>query len=145
MSKANVTSFKKGHVKSPNAGRPKGQPNKSTRMLREAILLAAEGHGHDGKGAGGLTGYLRLLAATEKATFARLLGRLMPLQVDVAEKNATYTVEEAAAELQRRGLPVPTLLALAPPPDEPPIPANEDAPEEGEFYERAPGVESIEQ
>ena len=40
--------FKKG-VK-PNPGRQKGTPNKTSRILKEAILLAAERVGRDGKG-----------------------------------------------------------------------------------------------
>ena len=62
-------------------GRKKGVPNKTTRVLKEAILLAAENHGADGKGAGGLEGYLRNVAAEDMRAFCSLLGRVLPLQV----------------------------------------------------------------
>jgi len=65
----------------PGPGRPKGSPNKTTVALKEAILLAAEQTGQDGKGKGGLTGYLVNLAKTEPKAFSSLLGRVLPLQV----------------------------------------------------------------
>lgn len=66
-------------------GRPKGVPNKTTRAIKEAVLLAAEEVGSDGKGAEGLTGYLKSLAVNEPKAFAGLLGRVIPLQVTGAE------------------------------------------------------------
>lgn len=62
-------------------GRPKGSPNKTTAALKEAILLAAEQVGEDGKGKGELTGYLRFLAKGEPKAFAGLLGKVLPMQV----------------------------------------------------------------
>lgn len=62
-------------------GRPKGAPNKTTALLREAILAAAELHGSDGQGKDGLIGYCQELASTEKKAFASLLGRVLPLQL----------------------------------------------------------------
>jgi hypothetical protein len=46
-------------------GRKKGTPNKTTAVLKEAILLAAEQTGEDGKGKDGLVGYLRHVAEKE--------------------------------------------------------------------------------
>lgn len=67
----------------PNAGkgRVKGVPNKTTTALREAILLAAEQVGGDGKGKEGTVGYLKLLAMTDPKAFSGLLGKVLPLQV----------------------------------------------------------------
>jgi hypothetical protein len=62
-------------------GRSKGTPNKTTGALKEAILLAAEQTGSDGKGEGGLIGYLKRVAHTDIKAFAGLLGRVLPMQV----------------------------------------------------------------
>lgn len=67
----------------PAAGKGKkpGTVNKTTKALKEAILLAAEKVGEDGKGKEGLTGYLVGLAKSEPKSFAALLGKVLPLQV----------------------------------------------------------------
>lgn len=62
-------------------GRPKGSANKTTALVKEAILSAAEAHGEDDKGKGKLKGYMRLLARTERKAFAQLLGKVLPTQV----------------------------------------------------------------
>ena len=48
-----------------NSGRPRG-PNRINRTLREAIVLAAEEHGVDGRGRGDLPGFLSMVI--EQAT-----------------------------------------------------------------------------
>jgi hypothetical protein len=62
-------------------GRPKGSTNKTTKTLREAILLAAEETGVDGKGKDGLVGYLKRVAREDVKAFSGLLGKVLPLQV----------------------------------------------------------------
>lgn len=62
-------------------GRAKGTPNKSTKALKDAILLAAEEVG----GEQGLVGYLKILAVQEPSAFASLLGKVLPLQVTGAD------------------------------------------------------------
>jgi hypothetical protein len=62
-------------------GRPKGVPNKTTTLLKEAILNAATDVGEDGEGKEGLVGYLRVLAKTEPKAFSSLLGKVLPLQI----------------------------------------------------------------
>lgn len=71
--------------KPPNAGkgRKKGVPNKTTALLKEAIILAAEAVGENSKGKGGLIGYCKMLAKDEPRAFAGLLGRVLPLQIAV--------------------------------------------------------------
>jgi hypothetical protein len=67
----------------PNAGkgRKAGVPNKTTAVLKDAILAAAVAVGYDGKGKEGLTGYLKLVASTDVKAFAGLLGKVLPLQI----------------------------------------------------------------
>lgn len=65
--------------KSP--GRPKGSPNRTTAVLKEAILLAAEQVGEDGEGEGGTVGYLKKVAREDVKAFSGLLGKVLPLQV----------------------------------------------------------------
>jgi hypothetical protein len=66
--------------KPPNAGkgRKKGVPNKTTALLKDAILkAAAEAGGKDG-----LIGYLRAQAKKANAgPFLGLLGKILPMQV----------------------------------------------------------------
>lgn len=62
-------------------GRPKGSVNKTTAMLKEAIIMAAENVGSDGTGKGSLTGYCEFLARSEPKAFAGLLGKVLPMQI----------------------------------------------------------------
>ena len=63
-------------------GRPPGSKNKTTPLLKEAILKAAELEGSDGNGKAGLIGYCRTLARDEKKAFATLMGRVLPTQIE---------------------------------------------------------------
>lgn len=58
-------------------GRPKGMPNKTTALLKDAILKAAETAG----GEGGMAGYLALQAIENPGPFMALLGKVLPMQV----------------------------------------------------------------
>ena len=64
--------------KPPNAGkgRVKGVPNRTTALLKDAILMAAEGAG----GKDGLIGYLQEQAKKSPGPFMSLLGKV-PTQV----------------------------------------------------------------
>ncbi|MDR9813101.1 hypothetical protein [Rhizobium hidalgonense] len=58
-------------------GRAKGTPNKTTALLKDAILKAATEAG----GADGLVGYLRIQATENPGPFMSLLGKVLPMQV----------------------------------------------------------------
>jgi hypothetical protein len=58
-------------------GRPKGVPNKTTQLLKDAILAAAEKAG----GQEGVAGYLARQAIENPAPFMALLGKVLPMQV----------------------------------------------------------------
>lgn len=76
----------------PGPGRPKGSPNKTTALLKEAIIKAAEEVGEDGQGKGDLTGYLRFLAKGEPKAFAGLLGKVLPMQVTGEDGGALQVI-----------------------------------------------------
>lgn len=58
-------------------GRPKGVPNKTTAILKDAILQAATDAGEGD----GLAGYLQKQAIATPGPFLALLGKVLPLQV----------------------------------------------------------------
>lgn len=97
----------------PARGRPVGSANKTTRIVREAILLAAEQVGENLRGRHGLVGYLRRIARREPKAFTALLGRVLPMQVNVEgsidhnHEHQHYTsVAEIRKALRDRGITV---------------------------------------
>ncbi|HEX5509851.1 MAG TPA: hypothetical protein VFX37_15225 [Pseudolabrys sp.] len=58
-------------------GRAKGTPNKTTKLLKDAILKAADKAG----GKGGLVAYLHEQAIINPGPFMALLGKVLPMQV----------------------------------------------------------------
>lgn len=58
-------------------GRAKGTPNKTTALLKDAILQAATKAG----GKAGLVGYLEIQAAANPGPFMALLGKVLPMQI----------------------------------------------------------------
>jgi hypothetical protein len=94
-------------------GRKPGVPNKTTQKLKEAILIAAELSGENGRGKNGLIGYLVMLSRKEKRSFAGLLGRVLPHTVNGGVEHVHRLLrspEEIRAELTARGIPVPERL-----------------------------------
>jgi hypothetical protein len=91
--------------KPPNAGkgRTKGTPNKTTAILKEAILLAAEAVGSNNKGKGKLVGYCRFLAWNEPKAFAGLLGRVLPLQIAVDPDSTGNVIFQTVYESDPKG------------------------------------------
>ena len=72
-------------------GRQKGTPNKTTALLKDAILQAAERAGDKD----GMIGYLERQAVENPGPFMSLLGKVLPMQVEGAgddgEINVTVT------------------------------------------------------
>lgn len=87
-----------GNIRGPGPGRPKGSPNRITKALKDAIILAAEEAGYDGEGKDGLTGYLRHVAETDVKAFCGLLGRVLPMQVGDGDDGAVTVVIQRFAD-----------------------------------------------
>ncbi|MEM9668692.1 MAG: hypothetical protein AAF950_07170 [Pseudomonadota bacterium] len=78
-------------------------------LIRNAVLEAAEAVGEDGNGKDGLVGYLKDLAINERKSFATLLSRAMPMQVEASADGAgepvTVKIQYVGAKDERsRGL-----------------------------------------
>jgi hypothetical protein len=77
-----------GNKKPPNAGKgkPKGAVNKTTALLKEAVIMAAEQVGNGLKAREhkkGLVEFLKVQAAKENnAPFMALMGKVLPTQVN---------------------------------------------------------------
>lgn len=68
-------------------GRAKGTPNKTTALLKDAILKAGEAAG----GGDGLVGYLTTQAKDNPGPFMALLGKVLPMQVMGDKDNPVVT------------------------------------------------------
>ena len=80
-------------------GRPKGAPNKTTTVLKDAILAAGEAVGEDQRGKDGLQGYLVFLAKAEPKSFATLLGKVLPLQVVGRDEGPVQVTDTCAYDV----------------------------------------------
>lgn len=69
-------------------GRVKGTPNKTTALLKDAIISAATLAGDRE----GLVGYLYLQALSNPQSFLPLLGKVLPLQLTGDEDNPVNLV-----------------------------------------------------
>lgn len=67
----------KSNLPGAGPGRPKGSKNKTTALLKDAILQAADQAG----GKDGLIGYLQVQAKANPGPFMALLGKVLPTQV----------------------------------------------------------------
>lgn len=111
---------RKGFVKGQEkkGGRKAGTPNKTSMLLKEAIILAAESEGLDRKGKDGLVGYLRMLSRREPAVFGRLMEKLLPYQLtgkDGSPMQMVHTTKDQLLErFKERGLPIPPSLMEMP-------------------------------
>jgi hypothetical protein len=80
-----------GQGRPKTGGRQKGTLNKTSALLKEAILEAADTAG----GSEGLVGYLRVQARENPVAFMGLLGKLVPSQIsaEVTQRVATVTAD----------------------------------------------------
>lgn len=76
MTTKQVTPAEKRKPPAAGMGRPKGSVNKTTGLLKDAILLAAQNAG----GPQGIAGYLTIQAAQNPGPFMALLGKVLPIQ-----------------------------------------------------------------
>ncbi|EJF77536.1 Uncharacterised protein [Candidatus Bartonella washoeensis] len=72
-------------------GRAKGVPNKMTRILKEAVVRAAENAGNK-IGNDGLISYLEKQAMDCPAAYLALLGKVLPLQITGEDGGAIKTI-----------------------------------------------------
>lgn len=65
-------------------GRQKGTPNKITALLKDDILTAASNAHPDGR-----VGYLTQQAQENPAAFLTLLGKVLPMQMDLSSSDGS--------------------------------------------------------
>ena len=104
-----VRGRKKGSPKVPGSGRRIGSPNLTTKVVREAAIMAAAIVGQDGRGKDGLVGYLVGAARKNPVPFLSLLGKCIPVEVKATAAqelvNVKYeTVEEIREALLKEGI-----------------------------------------
>lgn len=76
-------------------GRPKGVPNKTTALLKDAILKAATD-----AGGGDMAVYLQQQAKDNPGPFMALLGKVLPMQVTGDPDNPVGVVFQTVYEQQ---------------------------------------------
>jgi hypothetical protein len=109
-----TTKFQPGNALAAGRG-----PNKITMDLKQGIVGAASELGYDGKGLGGLQGYLKFLAEDYPKQFTSLLGRVIPLQITATPGMFIGQVNIVGVPPDRY-MSAEQIRALQPP-DEPPI------------------------
>lgn len=114
--------FRKGY-RHPRAGRRPGNGNRHTRVLKDAILLAAEATGENGEGLNGLLGYLKLIARKEPKSFCMLLAKVLPLQITTNGGKPVKVIMQNMTPNEAAEIYAETLrgLALGPAQSSPPM------------------------
>jgi hypothetical protein len=104
-------------------GRRAGVQNKYPRLLKEAVMIAAELEGMDGRGKDQLVGFLRFVAREDLRAFCSLLGRVIPYQIETKNDQrvqVTYkSVADVRAEMAERGISIELVQKLVFGKDEP--------------------------
>ena len=110
-----MAKFEKGKKRPPNAGRKRGSINKTTSILREAGLLAAQITGDPKRGGrDGLVGYLCYVARKHPVAYLSFLGQMQPKQVRVdAKTEVTYrSVAEIERDMAQRGFSIKDIAPM---------------------------------
>ncbi len=77
----------------PGPGRPKGVPNKTTTLVKDAILKALDEADPEGAVA-----YLKKQAAQNPTAFLTLVGKVLPMQVEHSNPDGTMTQQPIIVE-----------------------------------------------
>ena len=87
--KLNASAFVKNDK--PRRRGPQAPTNKA-RNLREAVILAAEAVGEDGRGHNGVVGYLKNAAVEEPKAYLKLFAKILPMQNIEVNNNRSATL-----------------------------------------------------
>ena len=102
--------------KPKRGGRQPGATNKTPRLLKEALMIAAELEGSNEKGKDKLVGFLRMMARNDLRSFAQLLGRIIPLQIntkgDIRVEVTYRTIDDVRTALADRGISLQQLVPM---------------------------------
>jgi hypothetical protein len=107
------THRKRGSGGRKHIGRKPGVPNRFTRVMREAALIAAETS--DLSSDGTLVSYLRTVANQYPETFTRaVLARLIPYRVDLDLRTqmSMQSSDDIKAELKKRGIDIDRIFKV---------------------------------
>ena len=106
--------FKKGRKKT--GGRKPRIENRLPKLVKDAVLMAAEANGSDGKGKDGLLGFMLRAIDEDFRGFLMLLGRIMPMQVETRTDLKTEIVYRSVTEIRRemasRGIDMKAIAKL---------------------------------
>ena len=81
----------------PGPGRPKGSLNRTTALLKDAILLAAQRAGGDDED--GIVNYLQEQAKENPGPFLALLGKVLPMTIAGDPDNPLKTIAKVEIEV----------------------------------------------
>lgn len=120
--KPNSGQFKKGNKRRPGAGRKKGQVNATTKEMKQVLLRSMSLAGRKirkrltGKKGGGAVDYLVWLAEEEPSSYASLIGKLIPRQVEatVAVEGLGDRIREGRARARAALVATPKVVEVLP-------------------------------
>jgi hypothetical protein len=118
--------FKKGTPKPPGSGRKRGQQNRITIALRDAVVEAAEILGdkrwskdtkhYSVAGPGGVLGYMLFLGRFHEPIFGQLLKQVLPHHVVGSMMHRQYRTEEEVREMcAEYGIPFESMIDIGVP------------------------------